>query len=204
MIAGEGKPSKIRKWKKQRANRGFSDYDVYEINTWFLTIIPEMIAELMKNNYGVPNFLVEKYLNDNHLNEFELTDEQYSKKLDESLKEWNLILGKMKETFYEARKETCSYKNKYEEEYSNAFDDYLNKYGWNGNKIKNNPYITYNNDETQFNDILNNPYTMDKLDQYKDIYKLYHIEERKIEHHINEAKKTALEMFVKYFDDLWW
>lgn len=205
MIVGEGKPSEIRKRKKQRANRGFSEYDVFEINTWFLKIIPEMIAELMKNNYGLPNFLVKKYLNDNHLDEFELTYEKHSKMLDECFKEWNLILGKMKDTFYEARKETCSYKNKYEKEYLNACDDYFNKYGWNGSKIKNNPYITYNNDgSSEFNDILNNPYTMDKLDQYKDIYKLYHAEERKIEDHINEAKKTALEMFVKYFDDLWW
>ena len=164
MIVGEGKPSKIRKRKKQRAYRGFSDYDVFEINTWFLKIIPEMLAELMKNNYGIPNFLVEKYLNDNHLNEFDLTDEQHSRMLDGCLKEWNLILGEMKDTFYEARKETCSYKNKYEKEYLNAFDDYLNKYGWNGSKIKNNPYITYNNDGSEFHDILNNTYTMDKLD----------------------------------------
>lgn len=204
MIAEEWKSIKIRKQKKQRANRGFSDYDVFEINTWFLKIVPEMVTELIKNNKGVPNFLIEKYLDDNHLNKLELTDEQYSKMLDECFKEWTSILLEIKITFYEARKETCSYKNKYEEEYQKACDDYLNKYGWNGCKIKNNPYITYNPDGSEYYYNINNPYLMENIDQYKDIYKLYHVEERKIEYYINEAKKAALEMFVQYFDDLWW
>lgn len=203
MALGKRRHRDIRKWKKQRRERGFSDQDIFEIDSWFLKIIPRMIEELVKLNTGVPTFLVERYLDDNHLNEFELTKEQHSKMLDECLKEWTFILLKMKNSFLEARKETCSYKNKYEDEYSKAFDDYLNKYGWNGSKIKNNPYIIRNSDGSEFYDILNNPYLMEKLDQYKDIYKLYYEEEKKIEQHINKARKEALEMFTKYFDDLW-
>ena len=204
MALGKRKYRDIRKWKKQRAERDFSDYDVFEIDSWLLKIIPRMIAELVKVNIGAPSFIVEKYLKDNHLNELELTKEQHSKMDDECFKKWTSILLEMEHTFLEARKETCSYKNKYEDKYSKAFDDYLNKYGWNGSKIKNNPYIIRNPDGSEFHEILNSPYLMEKLDQYKDIYKLYHVEEGKIEQHINKARKAALEMFIKYFDYLLW
>ena len=42
------------KYGFQRARRGFCDRDVWEINTWFLTILPKMLAELEKHHVGYP------------------------------------------------------------------------------------------------------------------------------------------------------
>lgn len=37
------------KWKKQRAERGFSEYDTYEMDTWFLNVVPKMLKEIQKH-----------------------------------------------------------------------------------------------------------------------------------------------------------
>jgi len=42
------------KFAVQRARRGFCDRDVWEINTWFLTILPKMLLELEKHHTGYP------------------------------------------------------------------------------------------------------------------------------------------------------
>lgn len=204
MVAGEGKPRDIKKWMKQRAKRGFSDYDIFEINTWFLKIMPEMISELVKNNNGFPNFLKEKYLKDHNLDEFNLTEEQDSQLGEECLKEWTSILLEMEHAFYEARKETSSYKNKYQEEYSKARKEYLDKYGFHGEKIKNNPYIEYRPDGSCCISYEGNPYIFHRMDKYKEICALYRDEEMNIHKYRKEQTKKALDMFVKYFDELWW
>ena len=40
------------KWKDQRYKRGFADVDVWSIDHWFLTIMPLMLKELVKNKHG--------------------------------------------------------------------------------------------------------------------------------------------------------
>lgn len=37
------------KWKKQRVECGFSEFDTYEMNTWFLNIVPKMLKEIQKH-----------------------------------------------------------------------------------------------------------------------------------------------------------
>jgi len=45
---------------------------------------------------------------------------------------------------------------------------------------------------------------MEKLDEYKEITKLYPEEREKIDKKIRNNRKPTLEMFAKYFDYLWW
>ena len=99
MLVGEGKPSQIKKWKKQRAERGFSDYDVYEIDTWFLTIIPEMIDELIKRSEGYPSYLQDEYLKEHKLDLLNISDEEQEQMDKACFKKWKTILRKMKQTF---------------------------------------------------------------------------------------------------------
>ena len=91
---------------------------------------------------------------------------------------------------------------KYEKEYSNALSEYIEKYGWDGIEIKDNPYITKEPDGSVTVDLEDKPYLMENMDQYKEIDRLYYEEQTKVDQYRREAKEKALSMFVKYFDDL--
>ena len=43
-----------RKWKRQRAKRGFSDFDVWEIDTWFIYTLSEMLEHLALTTESYP------------------------------------------------------------------------------------------------------------------------------------------------------
>ena len=43
-----------RKWARQRAKRGFCEYDVWEMFSWFVDIISDMLREFKKQHQGVP------------------------------------------------------------------------------------------------------------------------------------------------------
>lgn len=45
---------------------------------------------------------------------------------------------------------------------------------------------------------------MSDFPQYKDIYEKYHKREKEILDYKNKCLGKGLEMFVKYFNDLWW
>lgn len=192
----------IRKEEKERANRGFCDHDVYWMNTWFLRIVPNMLDELIKRNNGFPPSFEDDYYKEHHLDEFSLSKEERLKISNECFEKWQSILCEMQKAFYDALEETCSIKNKYEEEYSNALSEYLEKYGWDGTKIKDNPYVTKEPDGSITVDLRDNPYLFENMDQYKEIDRLYSEEEKKVDQYRREAKEKALSMFVKYFDDL--
>lgn len=67
MRARKGRFIDKRRWRMQRAKLGFSDYDLYEIDSWFLTIIPEMIDELIKRRRGYPIFIEGIITNDEYI-----------------------------------------------------------------------------------------------------------------------------------------
>ncbi len=116
------------KWKRQRAKRGFSDYDVYEIDSWFLSIMPKMLDELIKHNKCYPSSFENEYYKDNNLSPITINDEQ-RKAMDEyCFSKWQKTLVEMKNAFLEADKSTCSYKNRYKAE-EEKIDQYckLNK-----------------------------------------------------------------------------
>lgn len=192
----------IRKEEKQRAKRGFSDHDVHWMNTWFLRIVPKMLEELIKRNKGFPSSFENDYYKEHHLDYFSLSKEERIKIVNECFEKWQSILREMQKAFYDAVEETCSIKNKYEKEYSNALSEYLEKYGWDGIEIKDNPYITKEPDGSVTVDLQDNPYLMENMDQYKEIDRLYYEEQTKVDQYRREAKEKALSMFVKYFDDL--
>lgn len=192
----------IRKEEKQRAKRGFSDHDVHWMNDWFLKIIPKMLEELIKRNKGFPPSFENDYYKEHHLDYFSLSKEERIKIVNECFEKWQNILREMQKAFYDALEETCSIKNKYEKEYSDALSEYIEKYGWDGTKIKDNPYVTKNPDGSVTVALEDNPYLMENMDQYKEIDRLYSEEERKADQYRREAKEKALSMFVKYFDNL--
>lgn len=211
MIARENTSSRkqIRKWKKQRAERGFSDFDIFEIDTWFLTIMPEMLEELIKVNNAVPTSIGEEYYKEHSLNPLTVSDEEKEKIWSICFERWTNILKEMRHAFIEANRDTCSYKNKYDEEYHKLWNEFFEVYGHQGEKLKGNVKTEYIKDEdgkvieTYYSAIKQYRFE-DMSEENKRISQLYHSEDKKIDKYREANKKKALEMFVKYFDNLWW
>lgn len=76
----------------QRANKGYCYRDLWNIDLWFMNIMPQMLQEYKKNKHGYPS--------------------QF-----ESEEEWDKILDTIMLHFREANDETTSFINPYEEEY---------------------------------------------------------------------------------------
>ena len=139
---------KIKGYVKQRAKRGFCEADCYEINNWFLVIMPKMLENLLKHNKGIPTSLMEEFYEINKkqmnedakdciiLNKIKHNDpikfiyiyvsckgdkkiENWKNKMHNYAKEkWNKILNKMIFLFKECDETKCSFKNKYEKDYN--------------------------------------------------------------------------------------
>jgi hypothetical protein len=82
------------KWFCQRGIRGYSDYDTWDMDYWFLNTVVPMLKSLRKNKHGYPGNITQE--------------------------EWDNILDKMIFYFTEANEETCSKQNKYKDSFSNV------------------------------------------------------------------------------------
>mgnify|MGYP006381908647 FL=1 len=87
------------KYGWQRATRGFSDLDCWDLYNFYLEVLEMSLKHLAKCNAGCPN----KYYDS-------------SKSGDEDWK-WRDILNKMADCFKEAHEDKTSYINPYEDEY---------------------------------------------------------------------------------------
>lgn len=209
MPLGEASPSQIKKWKKQRAERGFSDYDVYDIDIWFLTIMPKMLDELIKHINSYPSSFEDEYIKEHKLDHLNLSDEQREQMDKYCFNKWKKILREMKSAFIKSNDHSYIYKNKYEEEYNRLWKPFFETYGFNGEALKGNVKKEYLRDkkgkiiETLYHPIKTYRFK-DMSEENKRISKLHFAENRKIEKRYEANKRKALEMFVKYFDQLWW
>lgn len=85
----------------QRAIRGYSDKDVWSIDSWFLTIMPKMLRQLKRTTHGAPQWE-------------NMTSEGCHVK-------WKKILERMIYLLKEMDEDKCSYENPFEE----AFTEYV-------------------------------------------------------------------------------
>lgn len=75
------------KMKKERAKKGYCRQDVWNINSWFLDIIPKILKDFNEGRLGYP--------------------------CDLSNDEWDNIIKRMIFCFEEANEDTCSQINEY-------------------------------------------------------------------------------------------
>lgn len=80
----------------QRASRGWADCDAWNIDTWFLKVMPQILQHLKDNMYTHPVTITEA--------------------------EWNSILGTMIFLLSEMDEDTCSQKNDASYTSDNFFD----------------------------------------------------------------------------------
>lgn len=86
------------KWSLQKIKRGYSDKDVWNIDLWFLDIMPRMLNQLKKTTHSAP--LIKGTT--------EITCHD----------KWKEILDRMIFLLNEMDEDKCSYKNPFEEEFN--------------------------------------------------------------------------------------
>lgn len=163
----------------QRIKRGFCYRDIWSIDDWFLSVIPDMLDELKNTQHGFPT----RFLKNNGSD----TDEER----DRAAKKWEEILTEMAFLFREANEETCQRKNPYEEEHGIVLHKFFERFGFNGKWVK-------KKDGTrvfirQLSDI----------PKYKELDENYRRVERELCEYRYDCQKKALSMFAEYFNDLW-
>lgn len=132
-----------RRYRRQRAKRGWSVKDTWNIDYWFLNILPQMLEYLKEHHIGFPVDIQREYVN-SHREELNMTYEEYCvwpsdknsdgyklrERTDEACNRlWNEILDRMIFLLKEANEETCSVKNLYEEESRENHSEFIGKYG---------------------------------------------------------------------------
>ena len=112
----------IKRWREdiicicQRLRYGYCYRDVWSIDWWFVTVVPNMIHDLRINSHGYPGY-------------FTGTEE-------ENVLKWNRILKRMEFLFREANEETCRRKNPYQDAHDEAMAAFTRQYGMFGEKLK--------------------------------------------------------------------
>ena len=181
-----------RSLKKEFRKKGYTWQDIDEFNYWFIITIPKMLKEYRETTREIPMDLVIELIG----------EEQAEKNNDnENFKVWTDILDKMISLFIDANIETCSMKNKYEEETKQTIRNFYKEKWSNQDEPKETKefieeeYIHYG--KLSFSDY--DSFFQD--DNNKKIYDLYHEEQEKIIEYTKKCQKEALEMFVKYFEN---
>ncbi|MBP5466042.1 MAG: hypothetical protein J6Y43_00560 [Clostridia bacterium] len=89
------------KWAWQRATKGYCDMDYSEIDSWFLSVIPDMLKEFVNlEMHGLPDTVITDYYN-KHQDEYSVTiDELFGCGFNDKKKE-----SECQEIFHKAQEE---------------------------------------------------------------------------------------------------
>lgn len=175
----------------QRIKYGYCYKDVWSIDWWFLSVMPNMLEDLRKTTHGYPSEMSTLCTNVQAV----VTDEDKEKA---AIEKWDHILAEMAFLFREAHEETCSKINTYEDEWWQAHLDFEKKYGAWGERLKTKEEIQ--EEKTKHVHIA---HTMSDVPEYKDIVNKHFDAERQIENYRNECKDKGLKMFGEWFWNLW-
>ena len=164
-------------WSMQRVKRGYSDYDVWGMDSYLQRLIPDMLITLKKNHHGAPTI-------------DEDSDVCHAK--------WNKTLNRMIFLWRESNEETCSKKNPYEEEYLKCAEAFEKKYGFWGEKLRTKSEISEEKKKG-----LSTLHFMDEVPEYKEIYERYRAEEDRLEEYRHKCWSKAMDMLKEWYWDLW-
>lgn len=162
----------------QRIRYGYCYRDTCSIDSWFLTVLPNMIHDLRINGHGYPG-------------SFDGTEE-------ENIRKWERILRRMEFLFREANEDTCRKKNPYEKEYNLAQEAFTEKYGRFGEKLKTEEDIAREKREHTCR-----LYTISDVPEYAEISKKWITAEGELRKYRDKCMKQGMALMTKYFWNLW-
>lgn len=175
------------RWSFQRITRGYSDYDVWEMYPFLEAVIPSMLETLKEIRQGSPSYLGKNYVNEEGIY---VNDTCHS--------EWEEILNHMIFLWREACEDTCAQTNIYNDEYSNAYEEFVAKYGLRGEKLRSKEDCEY---EKKSGYKIH--HTMDEVPEYREISNKYFDERERLEEYRNKCKDEALDLLKEHFYSLW-
>lgn len=178
---------KCVKWSKQRITRGYAQCDRWGMHYYLQRLIPDMLQDLKDNRRSSPCYLGENYTNEDGV---VVNDTCHA--------EWDKILDQMIFLWREVDEDTCSRKNPYDEEYHRASDEFEEKYGMHGEKLRTKEEHEIFKKERGWT-----IHTMNELPEYRDIYEKYFAEEKEIDRYREECMEKAMDMMKEYFFCLW-
>ena len=89
-------------------------------------------------------------------------------------------------------------KTTYYDEYDKAFEEFIEKYGILGDKLRTEAELE---NDKKFR--VRTGHFMDELPQYKEISEKYFAEEKKLEEYRNKCKDDAIDLLKEHFYALW-
>ena len=104
------------KYSFQRITRGYCDKDLWNIDYWFMNLMPDMLQQFKDTKHGSPSCLGTEYVDEHGIS---CNDECHS--------EWDRILDNMIFLFREMNEETCQKKNPYQKEHDNILQEFEEK-----------------------------------------------------------------------------
>ena len=174
----------IERWKEdmicicQRLCYGYCYRDVWSIDRWFVTVIPNMLHDLRMNSHGYPG--------------------SFTGSEEENVQKWNRLLKRMEFLFREANEETCRRKNPYGDAHMKAMDAFAREYGMFGEKLK-----TEEDKEQEKSKGYCRMYTMSDVPEYKEISDLWLAAENELTTYRDRCMREGMKLLTKYFWNLW-
>ena len=160
----------------QRARKGYSYRDLWSIDYWFMEIMPKMLTDFKKNLHGCPAQFVNR------------EDGTKYQDVENGMKDWEEVIDRMIFCFREMNDDTCSMKNEFEDEYFKQ---------WNKGKFWEDRFISCEDDEHK------GCHRLDTGEIEPELDKNYHKKAIEIEDYKDKMKSEGLELFNKYFWNLW-
>lgn len=167
-----------KKRRKERAKKGYAYSDVWDIQYWFVDIMPRMLTDMKKGMMGHPAELDENG-NDGHA-------------------EWERIIDKMIFLLHEMNEETCSQKNEYEDRWWKDHIEFEKKYGLFGKKL-----CTKEEKETEKKTHFRTMHFPSELPEYKETSEKFLKREEDLAAYRDKCKNEFFELFSRYFWNLW-
>lgn len=171
------------KYSWQRITKGYCDKDLWNIDGWFMDIMPNMLQQFKEKRHGSPGALGTDYVNADGI----LCN-------DTCHQEWDEILDKMIFLFREMNEETCRKKNPYEKEHEEVRNEFEKKYGLFGENLEG------DKDGKILGRRLHFP---QEIEEYREVENNYYEAERELEKYRENCKDQAFTLFAKWFYYLW-
>ena len=175
---------------QQRAKRGYSDYDVWSIDTWFMEVVPKMLKAYRKHNDGCPSKL---------LPSFNPTEEES----ENAFRKWDEILERMIFLLDEMNEDRCSMKNPYEQEMDRIKKQFRKKYGFYGDKAVN-PAVLDEEEESEGSRMYFPSDFPDLYPTYSELRDKWIKSDKEIFEYRDKCRKEFFALFSEYFWDLWY
>jgi hypothetical protein len=172
-------PRTLKHWR-QRAKRGYSYQDLWNIDYWFMETMPRMLQDFKKNLHGCPSEFTTR------------EDGTEYQNVDQGMKDWEAVIDRMIFCFTEMHEDTCSMKNEFNDEYHKQ----LSKPN-EGKKVKDwfEPYGTDKEGKPLYRWIHG--------EVEPELKKNFWKKDKEIRDYRNKMKDEGFDLMKKYFWNLW-